>query len=262
LKRRKACSKARTAASVPGDGGFFGGAGSGFGASAVRRANIAFRACAFDTALFLDKLALGTALVADFLASAIFRAFEGATRFLGAAFLTARLVDFLAAAACLPFLPTGGFLPAADFFADLGAAVIFPGRFGFLAGAFFAFARMFWDFEKPLLVALVIKLLINILEVENQLAFRITPARTPVYVCFISIIYRQVKKIPRLRANQLPAKTTHMKLGLASPKLIKLITRFEPEFLTAATPILCIKETLVQLLLHLTNLSHWFLPPL
>jgi len=197
LKRRKACSKARTAASVPGDGGFFGGAGSGFGASAVRRANIAFRACAFDSALFLTKLAFETDLPAAFLVSATFRGFDGATRFLGTAFLTARLIDFLVAAACLPFLPVGSLLAAADFFEDLGAAVIFPGRFGFLAGAFFAFARMFWDFEKPLLVALVIKLLINILEVENQLAFRLSPANMPVYVCFISIIYRQVKKIPR-----------------------------------------------------------------
>jgi len=206
LKRRKACSKARTAASVPGDGGFFGGAGSGFGASAVRRANIAFRACAFDSTLFLVKLALETDLPAGFLVSATFRGFDGATRFLGTAFLTAaflsaRLVDFLAAVARLTFLPIGGFLADADFFADLGAAVILPGRFGFLAGAFFAFARMFLDFEKPLLVALVIKLLINILEVENQLAFRLSPARTPVYVCFISIIYRQVKKIPRRRVD-------------------------------------------------------------
>jgi hypothetical protein len=164
---RNACSKARTAASVPGDGGFFGGAGSGLGASAVRRANIAFRACAFDSALFRARLTFG----ARFRATAAFRGFvrETTFRFFVAAFLTARLDNFRAAV-CLPFFLSVSFLALADFFAGLGAAVIFPGRFGFLAGDFFALvARIFWDFEKPLLVALVIKLLISILEVENQL---------------------------------------------------------------------------------------------
>jgi len=114
-------------------------------------------------------------LAADFLASATLRGFDGETRFLVTAFFTARRVDFLAAAACLPFRLIAIFLEV-DFFAERGAAVIFPGRFGFLAAAFFAFvARIFWDFEKPLLVALVIKLLISILEVENQLAFPSNP---------------------------------------------------------------------------------------
>jgi hypothetical protein len=90
---------------------------------------------------------------------------------LGAAFFTARLVCFRDAV-CLPLLLACSFLAPADFFAAFGAAVIFPGRFGFLAGDFFAFVARILDFEKPLLVALVIKLLISILEVENQLAFR------------------------------------------------------------------------------------------
>src|SRR5262249_10914297 len=153
-----ACSKARTAASVPGEGGFFGGAGSGLGASAVRLANIAFRACAFDSALFLATLFFG----AGFRGTAAFRRFYPLTTFafLGAAFLTGRLADFLVAAVCFPFLLTEGFFALADFFAAFGAAVILPGRFGFLEADFFALvARIFWDFEKPLLVALVIKLL-------------------------------------------------------------------------------------------------------
>jgi len=123
-------------------------------------------------------------------------------------------------AACLLFLLAGSLLPFADFFAALGAAVILPGRFGFLAGDFLAFvARIFWDFEKPLLVALVIKLLISILEVENQLAFRLNPAHAPVYVCFISIIYRQVKKIPLTCMAGLTSPKDPRKVPLHRPRL-------------------------------------------
>jgi hypothetical protein len=115
----------------------------------------------------------------------------------GTTFFIRRLVSFLVAAACLLFLACGAFFTTAAFFA-FGAAVILPGRFGFLDGAFLPFvARIFLDADELLLVALVIRLLISILGVENEPAPRLNPAHTPVYGCFISTIYRQVKKIPR-----------------------------------------------------------------
>jgi hypothetical protein len=55
--------------------------------------------------------------------------------FFAAAFLIGRLTDFLAVVTCLFFLVGAGFFAGATFFA-LGAAVIFPGRLGFLEGAF------------------------------------------------------------------------------------------------------------------------------
>jgi hypothetical protein len=70
-------------------------------------------------------------------------------------------------------------------FFDFGAAVIRPGRFGFLEVAFLPFvARIIFDADKPLLVALVIRLLISHLGVENEPAPRLNPAHTLVYGCF------------------------------------------------------------------------------
>jgi len=125
----------------------------------------------------------------------------------GTTFFIRRLVSFLVAVACLLFLACRGFFTTAAFFA-FGAAVILPGRFGFLDGAFLPFvARIFLDADELLLVALVIRLLISILGVENEPAPRLNPAHTPVYGCFISTIYRQVKKIPRRLTE--PQSTKH-----------------------------------------------------
>jgi len=67
----------------------------------------------------------------------------------------------------------------------LGAAVILPGRFGFLEGAFLPFvARIILDADKPLLVPFVIRLLISHLGVENEPAPPLNPAHTLVYGCF------------------------------------------------------------------------------
>src|SRR5438132_2269780 len=60
LNSRNACSKARTAASVPGEGGFLGGAGRGFGASIRRLASAAL----------LDRIFAAGLLTAGGLASA------------------------------------------------------------------------------------------------------------------------------------------------------------------------------------------------
>ncbi|MEK6284986.1 MAG: hypothetical protein AABO57_04530 [Acidobacteriota bacterium] len=129
-----------------------------------------------------------------------FLRFAGATViffFFGTTFLAARpLLSFLAAVACLLFLVCGSFFPIAAFF-DFGAAVILPGRLGFLEGAFFPFvARIFRDSDERFLVALVIRPLISFLGVENDPAPPLNPAHTLVYGCFISTICRQVKKIP------------------------------------------------------------------
>ncbi|HXI92061.1 MAG TPA: hypothetical protein VNO24_18755 [Blastocatellia bacterium] len=193
-----ACSKARTAASVPGEGGFFGGAGSGLGTSALRLASIAFRDCGF-VARFLTTVDFEAAFLREgFLPTATLLLLAGeAVLFVFGTTFFIRLVSFLVAVACLLFFACGSFFTTAAFFA-FGAAVILPGRFGFLEGAFFPFvARIFLDADELLLVALVIRLLISILGVENEPAPRLNPAHTPVYGCFISTIYRQVKKIPR-----------------------------------------------------------------
>jgi len=199
LNSRSACSKARTAARVPGEGGFFGGAGSGLGISALRLASIAFRDCGF-AARFLATIDFDAAFLWEGLlatATLLLLAGEPVLFVFGTTFFIRRLVSFLAVVACLLFLACGSFFTTAAFFA-FGAAVILPGRFGFLEGAFLPFvARIFLDADELLLVVLVIRLLISILGVENEPAPRLNPAHTPVYGCFISIIYRQVKKIPR-----------------------------------------------------------------
>ena len=183
LKRRNACSKARTAASVPGDGGFFGGAGKGFGASILRLASIALRDCVFESfrdgetfvANFFDVGLLETVVL-------LFLDLGGATTFFfGATFFDRPLPTFFAATACLVFLAGAAFLATVLFF-DFGAAVILPGRFGFLVTAFFPLvARILFDVDKPLLVAFVIRLLISHLGVENEPALRLNPAHTLVY---------------------------------------------------------------------------------
>jgi hypothetical protein len=84
----------------------------------------------------------------------------------------------------LPFLACGSFFAIAVFLA-FGAAVILPGRVGFLEGAFLPLvARILFDADKPLLVAFVIRLLISYLGVENEPAPRLNPAHTPVYGLF------------------------------------------------------------------------------
>ena len=91
------------------------------------------------------------------------------TLFFGASFLTGRVGDFLAAATGLAFLTAGRFFAITDFFAFwvLGAAVIRPGRAGFRERDFLPFiARIFLDADERLLVALVLRLLINLLELR------------------------------------------------------------------------------------------------
>jgi hypothetical protein len=115
--------------------------------------------------------------------------------FFATTFLVARPLGFREAV-CIPFLAAGDFFPIAGFF-DFGAAVILPGRFGFLGVAFLPLvARILFDADKPLLLALVIRLLISHLGVENEPAPTLNPAHTLVYGCFISTISWQVKKIP------------------------------------------------------------------
>lgn len=191
---------------MPGEGGFFGGAGSGLGTSAVRLASAAFRDCAL-VARFLTTVSFGTAFLPEGLFAAVRLLFLARDRvvafFFGTALLIGRLVSFLEAVAFLLFFGCGSFFPADPLFA-LGAAVIRPGRFGFLEGAFLPFvARIFRDADKPLFVALVIRLLISLLGVENEPAPRLNPAQAPVYGCFISIIYRQVKKYLGVRRDQI-----------------------------------------------------------
>jgi hypothetical protein len=123
-----------------------GGAGSGFGTSALRLANKALRD-GFAAARFVAAANLGAGLVREgFFAAISFRflAEETVTTFFfGTAFFTGRFTCFFAAVACFRFLIGGAFLLAA-FLADFGAAVIRPGRFGFRVGAFFPFvARIF-----------------------------------------------------------------------------------------------------------------------
>jgi len=145
LKSRSACSKARTAATAPGEGGFFGGAGNGLGVSALRLATKAFRDGGLDGRFFGANFAGAFMGAGRFAAAAFLLLGRTAIRvfFLGAALLIARLPAFLAVAACLLFFAGGSFFPTAAFFA-FGAAVILPGRLGFLEGAFLPFvARIF-----------------------------------------------------------------------------------------------------------------------
>jgi hypothetical protein len=133
---------------VPGEGGFFGGAGSGLGIRALRLASDALRDC--ELAGFLTAVRFGAALNRDGLfATAPLCLPEGdaafffAMTFLVTTFLIGRLLSFLEVVRCLFFLACGSFFPDAAFF-TLGAAVILPGRFGFLEGAFLPLvARIF-----------------------------------------------------------------------------------------------------------------------
>ncbi|HZM89921.1 MAG TPA: hypothetical protein VFF31_25600 [Blastocatellia bacterium] len=206
MKSRKACSKARTAASVPGDGGFLGGAGSGFGTKARRLASIAFRDCAFVGRFFgAENLAVcflrdGFFAETTFLGVArlgVARVVETFFFFAATFFVAAeRPLSFLVEDVCFPFFANGSFFPTDGFF-DFGAAVILPGRFGFLAVAFLPFvARILFDADKPLLVAFVIRLLISYLGVENEPAPRLNPAHTLVYGQFYINNYLASQEIP------------------------------------------------------------------
>jgi hypothetical protein len=133
---------------VPGDGGFFGGAGSGLGTRARRLASNAFRDC--DLVGFLTAVSFGAGFKREGLFATIaLRLLESAAAFffpvtfLVTTFLIGRLLSFLEAIIGLFFLACGSFFPAAAFF-TLGAAVILPGRFGFLEGDFLPLvARIF-----------------------------------------------------------------------------------------------------------------------
>ena len=81
------------------------------------------------------------------------------------------------------FFAGEGLFGAAAFLA-LGAAVIRPGRAGFRDAAFLPLvARIFCGAVERLFVALVIRLLIVLLRIENEPA-PLNPARTLVYGCF------------------------------------------------------------------------------
>jgi hypothetical protein len=128
------------------------------------------------------------------LGDGLFAAFaeaDGADGFFRATFFEDS-ATFFAEAAC--FLAFG----ATAFFA-LGAAVIFPGLWGFFKADFFPFlARTFWDPVERLLLVLVLRLLIISSKIQIELACSINSVRSPVMKPFISIIYRQVKKIALL----------------------------------------------------------------
>jgi hypothetical protein len=92
-------------------------------------------------------------------------------------------VAFLTAERGFIFFAGEGRLGAAAFLA-FGAAVIRPGRAGFRDAAFLPLvARIFWGAVERLFVALVIRLLIVLLRIENEPA-PLNPARTLVYGCF------------------------------------------------------------------------------
>jgi len=124
LKTRRACSNALTAASAPGLGGFFGGAGAGFITTVLDRES--------------------TRLIFDFFA---LRAVAALTFRLDALVIAAFLATFFADREVADFFGETGFffeeddaLDAAAALRSLGFAVIFPGRRGFLVAAFFATA--------------------------------------------------------------------------------------------------------------------------
>ncbi|MFY9557608.1 MAG: hypothetical protein WAV20_07880 [Blastocatellia bacterium] len=109
-----ACSKVRTAAKVPGEGGFLGNCGSGFGASALLLARTALRDWAFDAFLTCDLAAVAI-LRAGRLATFAFFTLEEDTFtlfFFRAAFalLLTLIALFLADVARLTFLTTAIFL--------------------------------------------------------------------------------------------------------------------------------------------------------
>jgi hypothetical protein len=176
LNSRNACSNARTAASVPGDGGFFGGAGSGSGGNILRAARRALRGRTFGAG-FLEARTFDVALRAEApfdlaLDEELLRLF-----FLGMTFFTGRLFSLDELAGLL--LLAGASLFAGAVFLALGDAVILPGLVGFLVGDFLALVdRIFEDAEERLFVALVIRPLIYRLEAENEPAARLNPAHT------------------------------------------------------------------------------------
>jgi len=199
-----------------------GGAGCGFGTSALLRASSSFREASFVTTFFAPR-GFGRGFLAEGLfAAATFLLLLADDKdlffFVSCAFLaSSRLVSLLLAAACFTFLVGGSFFAFAAFFPlgtgiaarftlgaiaiaaffALGAAVILPGRSGFREEAFLPFVACFFgDEDEGFLVAFVIRPLISLLGVENEPALRLNPAHTLVYGSFISIIPRQVKKIP------------------------------------------------------------------
>lgn len=155
-----------------GEGGFFGGAGSGLGVSALLLASCAL----LDLPLAIGLIATGFAtarLERDDATLPLFLEAETLwSFFFGVSFLTIRLADFLAAAADFlaevvgwAFLATGRFFATAAFlfFEAFGAAVIRPGRSGFRDGDFLPLiARIRFCADERLFVALVLRLLISL----------------------------------------------------------------------------------------------------
>jgi hypothetical protein len=131
---------------------------------------MALRVFALRAGLFLATLFVAARFGRE---AAVLRLFFEAvtfwTLFFGASFLTAPAADFFALTAGLTFLTVGRFFAITDFFAfcGLGAAVIRPGRAGFREGDFLPLiARICFDADERLLVALVLRLLINLLELR------------------------------------------------------------------------------------------------
>ena len=158
---------------MPGEGGFFGGAGSGLGTGGLR-ASRAFRDLALAAGL-LTAVGFAEALTrAGFFETTVLLLFDEesfAGFFFGASFLFERLAGFRATDG-LAFLPAATRL-AGEAFLVLGAAVILPGRLGFLEGDFLPFvARSFSEADECLLVVLVIRLLIGLPWIENEPAPR------------------------------------------------------------------------------------------
>jgi hypothetical protein len=124
---------------VPGEGGFFGGAGRGLGGNILLDASIALRDRAFGTG-FLDTRTFGVVFLAEALFCVALAEELRTLFFFKTNFLTGRLRSLEVAG--LLFFAAASFFAGAFF--DLGDAVILPGRCGFLDGDFLALvARIF-----------------------------------------------------------------------------------------------------------------------
>src|SRR5262249_2625576 len=143
LNSRNACSKARTAARVPGEGGFLGGGGSGLGGNILLLEVSGLRVAVLGLAL-ATTARFGAALRTGRFDATCFARF-GAD-FLLFSFLGTALAERLAAFFNKDERPVrfacATFLGRADlrFF---GADLIRPGLAGFLGAAFLAFIRSF-----------------------------------------------------------------------------------------------------------------------
>jgi hypothetical protein len=126
---------------VPGEGGFFGGAGRGLGTNILLSARRPLRNLGFGSGV-LETRTFAVVFRPEGLFDVAFAEELLILFFFRASFLTGRLLS-LDELAGLLLLADASFFAGAVFF-PLGEAVIRPGRFGFLDGDFLALvARIF-----------------------------------------------------------------------------------------------------------------------